>query len=334
MYKIYPWQMQKWQQLQHCKLENRIPHAILLNGLEGIGKFDFAYNFAQNLLCQHSDEDNCGNCNSCKLLQAGNHPDLFIIQPEPKAKNIKIDQIRDLIGDLNNTAQQCGRIVVVINHADLLNTAAANALLKTLEEPAVNVFIILTAHNLSALPATIRSRCQIINMPTPEFGPSFTWVKQNNNNATLLDKDLEIALALTQNAPLKALDILRTDILSKRLKLFDYLYDLQSKKNNFIKVSEACLDWDLHDLLAILMGIISDVIKIKFAIINDMNNIDIINTDQMAKLQEIARKIQLDDIFDYQKQLLRLKQDIMQNINLNQQLVLENLLINWLQLFA
>jgi len=333
MYKIYPWQTQKWQQLLGCKADNKIPHAILLNGLDGIGKFDFAYNFAQNLLCLHTDEDNCGNCSSCKLLQSGNHPDLFVVKPEPKAKNIKIDQIRELITNLNNTAQQCGRIVVVINHADLLNTAAANALLKTLEEPAANVFIILTAHNLSALPATIRSRCQIINMQTPEFMQSFAWVKQNNNTAALSDTDLEIALTLTQNAPLKALDILRTDILSKRLKLFEYLYDLQSKKNNIVAVSANCLDWDLHDLLAILMGIISDIIKIKFAIINDMNNIDIINADQMAKLQEITRKIQLDDIFDYQKQLLRLKQDLMQNINLNQQLTLENLFINWAQLY-
>lgn len=333
MYKIYPWQTQKWQQLQRCKLENKIPHAILLNGLEGTGKFDFAYNFAQNLLCSHSDEDNCGNCSSCKLLKSGNHPDLFIVKPEPKAKNIKIDQIRDLITNLSNTAQQCGRIVVIINHADLLNNAAANALLKTLEEPAANVFIILTAHNISSLPATIRSRCQIIKMPTPEFMQSFTWVKQNNNSAALLDADLEIALALTQNAPLKTLDILQTDILSKRLKLFEHLYDLQSKKNSIIKVSEACLDWDLNDLLAILMGIASDIIKIKFAIINDIIDIDIINIDQRIKLREVARKIQLDDVFEYQKQLLRSKQDIMQNINLNQQLTLESLFINWLQLF-
>lgn len=333
MYKIYPWQAQKWQQLQRCKTENKIPHAILLNGLEGTGKFDFAYNFAQNLLCAHSDEDNCGNCSSCKLLQSGNHPDLFIIKPESKAKNIKIDQIRDLITNLNNTAQQCGRIVVIINHADLLNNAAANALLKTLEEPAVNVFIILTANNLSSLPATIRSRCQIINMQTPEFMQSFTWVKQNNKSTVLLDADLEIALALTQNAPLKALDILQTDILNKRLKLFGCLYDLQSKKNNNIRVAEACLDWELNDLVTILMGIASDIIRIKFSIINDITDMDIINIDQKIKLQEIAQKIQLDDIFDYQKQLLRSKQDIMQNINLNQQLALENLFINWTQLF-
>ena len=330
MANIYPWQASSWQQLRRGKSMGKIPHAVLLNGAEGIGKFDFAYNLAQSLLClQQSHDHACNTCSACKLIQSGNHPDLLMIEPEAKAKNIKIDQIRELIAQLNNTAQQGGRIVVIIKYADLLNLAAANALLKTLEEPADNVVIILTTHNLCVLPATIRSRCYIITMITPEFSQGYAWLKRVSDiNAA--DTELTTALRLAQHAPLKALSILQSNILKQRLQLFAYLYDL---KNNVLIATVNDLDWNLTDLVTILISIVSDLIKIKSVIINYIADIDIINVDQIAGLQKIAHQIQIEGIFAYYQQLLSLKQDLLRNINLNQQLVIENLLLNWLRLF-
>lgn len=143
--------------LQNLLREGRLPHALLFTGPEGIGKQLVARQVAGSLLCQKAPEY-CGRCPSCHLIAGAKHPDLSILQPE--AGRIKIDTIRELKKDLVFSPFQSSIRVVLILDAHTMNAAAANALLKTLEEPPAESYFILTSHAPGWIPKTIISRCQ------------------------------------------------------------------------------------------------------------------------------------------------------------------------------
>ena len=157
-------------QLQKMIKSGHIPHAFLFYGPEGIGKRRVAEAFASALLCA-GDEAPCGNCDSCRLLKDtdSRHPDYFFVEPEIHGKSlrtIRIEEIRRLETDLSRLPVLSKRRVVVIDDAWLMNEAAANSLLKTLEEPAGEVVFILIAVSREKLLPTIVSRCTPI-----AFGP-------------------------------------------------------------------------------------------------------------------------------------------------------------------
>lgn len=323
MHSIYPWQQQEWKQLLRRKNSGQLPHAILIKGAEGVGKCNFVLCLAEVLLCKNSSTKACGECSTCQLLESNNHPDLIIIRPEEENKAIKIDQIRELVAELNNTSQQGGYKIVIIEHAELLNIAASNSLLKTIEEPAASVIIVLISHRPIALAATIRSRCQTISIKTPSLVVAQEWLKQQAP-----DTDFKLALALAENAPLKALNILQEENFQRRLTFFQNLCALQDNKISTVQMAEQCLDWDFRSLLLAFMHVISDLIKIK---LNAIQNL--INQDQVKELIRLAAKTDLNKLFAYQKQLLKSHQYLVKNINFNQQLTAESLSITWAQLF-
>jgi DNA polymerase-3 subunit delta' len=323
MQSIYPWQQKEWQHLVNSKARGQMPHALLIKGMEGLGKYHFAKCFAENILCQKEGASACGECSTCQLLESNNHPDLTIIRPEEKNKAIKIDQIRELVADLGNTSQQGGYKVVIIDCADLLNIAASNALLKTLEEPAQNIIIMLISNHPAALSATIRSRCQTISIKTPSYAQALEYLKQHAP-----DVDLKLVLALAENAPLKALELAKEEDLQKRQEFFECLYGLQNKKMSSIQAAQQCMDMGFKSLLITLMHTTTDLIKIKLSASKN-----IINQDQLKELSQLASKTNLNNLLSYQTKLLTLSQYISRKINLNQQLTTETLVITWARLF-
>ena len=121
------------------------------------------------LLCRENEPAGlCSHCRSCTLLAAGSHPDYFDLQPDEGKQVIKVDQVRALIGKLDLTTSISERKVACIHPAEEMNAAAANALLKSLEEPAGNTVLILVSDNPGRLPVTIRSRCQAISVNQPD----------------------------------------------------------------------------------------------------------------------------------------------------------------------
>lgn len=163
MYKIHSSQQKEWQYLLNRRDKNNLPHSLLITGEQGAGKKTFALAFAELLLCDKKGvAASCGQCRSCRLLQAESHPDLMVIQPEADSRIIKIEQIRNVIDMLSQKAHQGGYQIIIINPAHAMNAAASNALLKTLEEPQGDVMLMLLTNQPSNLLATIRSRCQRI----------------------------------------------------------------------------------------------------------------------------------------------------------------------------
>ncbi|MCF7821501.1 MAG: DNA polymerase III subunit delta' [Mariprofundaceae bacterium] len=145
-------------------LSNRkLHHAWLLYGVKGIGKATEAMSMAALYLCEDRGPDGraCGSCHACCMLRAGSHPDFIAVERLEKKRDITVDQIREVLSFLSLSGMESERRVVLLDDAETMNIQAANALLKGLEEPASGSLLLMVCHDLTRLPATIRSRCML-----------------------------------------------------------------------------------------------------------------------------------------------------------------------------
>ena len=189
-----PWQDESWSRYNQQLADDSLPHALLLTGLPNSGKARLALALARLLLCQSpSGGLNCGKCHPCELSAVGSHGDFRWLQPEEKSRTIKIDQIRETVQFATKTAGFGSRKVMVLAPADAMNANAANALLKSLEEPSPGTYLVLVCDQLHGVPATIRSRCQIVKLPTPSNEASMAWLDQITGNTDESAKLLDLA---------------------------------------------------------------------------------------------------------------------------------------------
>ncbi|MDX1655478.1 MAG: DNA polymerase III subunit delta', partial [Candidatus Competibacteraceae bacterium] len=196
-----PWHQPHWQRLAAGVEAGRLPHALLLSGPSGLGKMLFARQLTQSLLCRQPGENLtfCGKCRGCRLLAAGSHPDITRVEPEEPGKPIKVDRVRQLCAFLGQTAR--GYKVALLSPAEAMNPSAANALLKTLEEPPPGSLLLLVTAFPARLPATIRSRCQILAFTPPLRTQALEWLSPR-----VAGFQAGLLLDLTGNAPLAALE--------------------------------------------------------------------------------------------------------------------------------
>lgn len=217
----YPWQGGRWQMMDDLIERQRLPHALLFCGPQFIGKRQFANALAARLLCDNPlGGFACGRCKQCLLLAAGSHPDLLEVEPEEEGKAIRIDPVRELGQFITKTAMQGLRKVAIIHPAEAMNLNASNALLKNLEEPSAGTHIILVSHELSRLPATIRSRCRRVTFSVPSRSEVENWLELVSGKKEHLAELLDYAA----DRPLLALRFLESDLLDRR-RTFDDLLD-------------------------------------------------------------------------------------------------------------
>ena len=204
----YSWLTQPYQQLATSILHDRAHHALLINYIQGSGENELIEQLANRLLCQaSSDLTPCLKCHSCQLFLSHHHPDYYQITNEQGKQSIGIDQIRSITAKIYEKSQQGGNKVIWIKHAALMTEAAANALLKTLEEPPANTYFILSDDHNSHLLPTIYSRCFSYFLPIPKLEQSMDWLK-NIQGLHYSDNELASALLLSENAPLTAKTLL------------------------------------------------------------------------------------------------------------------------------
>ncbi|MEX0381730.1 DNA polymerase III subunit delta' [Spiribacter sp. 1M153] len=195
-----PWQQRAWERFAASIEANRVPHAVLLGGPAGTGKRALAEAMAARLLCsQPVDTRACDDCRDCRLRRAGSHPDYQIVEPAEGGSGIlKIEATRALTEFSHHTSQHNRRRVVVLTPAEAMNRHAANALLKTLEEPPDGMVLILVSHQPGRLSATIRSRCQYERLGIPPQASARTWLQAQGVSTP------EALLALAGGSPLTA----------------------------------------------------------------------------------------------------------------------------------
>ena len=162
-----PWLADSTAALRAAHEQGRMPHALLIHEAPGAGGEWLAAFAAALVLCERGAAGPCGECRACRRVAAGAHPDVSWLRPQEDSRQVRIEQVRELSAELALTSHGGGYKVGIITPADALNRFAANALLKTLEEPPARTLLILVASEPSRLPPTILSRCQRVRIRAP-----------------------------------------------------------------------------------------------------------------------------------------------------------------------
>ncbi|MEX1034128.1 MAG: DNA polymerase III subunit delta' [Cellvibrionaceae bacterium] len=312
-----PWHTSLWAEWLRQLDAVRMPHALLLSGLVGLGKRQLAEAFSQALLCAADSEHKpCGDCKSCRLIQAGSHPDLRILEPEEVGKGIKISQIRDLVVFLAGTAQQGGWKCVVIEPADAMNHHAANALLKSLEEPPAATMMILVTATPSRLTATLRSRCHQLRLKAPPREEALTWLKPQ------LGDRAEALLDYALGAPLAALAASQQGKLDTRAEILALLLDLAQGQGTAIDAAKRIQGFVGLEAMDQLLVFLGDAAK---AQVGSAAPPDVASAPWCAVLERVDRQL----LFRFRDKLIRAKDLLLGSANPNKQLLWEELMLDW-----
>jgi len=329
---VYPWQTKTWQLVNQDS--KRRAHALLLYGRAGIGKYDFARELSRSLLCAYKDDlgHACGTCSSCNWFQEEGHPDFRLLSPEQesemdeegtfikKAKKktqISVAQIRDLSDFLSMSSHRSdGARIVLIQPAEALNLASANALLKMLEEPAEGVVFILLAHQLQRLLPTIISRCQKINMPIPTNKQALTWLNERgiqNANEQLIYLD---------GSPIK---VFNEQLQFSKLTEIWRLLALGNKLQPHV-VAPILIASSVESGIVALQKWIYDIVAIRLA--RQVRY----HVMHVTALQALADRVNLSSLFQLQKKIEILRK--LTQHPLNHDLQVETLLLEYTRIFS
>jgi DNA polymerase III subunit delta' len=331
--KIYPWQSDVWQHLHEAR--TRLPHALLLRGRNGIGKFDFALSLAQSLLCQSPKADGqaCEVCSSCGWFVQNNHPDYRLLKPEQevsededaaakkttrKSQQISVAQVRELGSFLELSSHRGGGLrIAVIHPAETLNASSANALLKMLEEPSMGVVFILVSHQPQRLLPTIISRCQKVDMPVPETAVALQWLKEKGL------KDATQQLSYAGGAPLSAL----RDAEEGGKSLSDITkFLLHGAKLDPFTTASLCVAQGMETTTNVLQKWIYDLLVCRLT--GEVRY----HAQYASALQALTKSVNLGLLLDFQRKLDEARKSAAHP--LNAELQMESLLLQYTQVFS
>ncbi|MEM7764280.1 MAG: hypothetical protein AAF290_09385 [Pseudomonadota bacterium] len=238
------WLQATYRQLDTLRESRQLPHAIMLTGRRGLGKRQLALQLAADGLTATVLTDAVGASLTPEDLRS---PDFHYVSPLEDKKQISIDQIRVLSEKLGLSAH-AGQKVAVIDTADSMTLAAANALLKTLEEPAGDCTLILLADDLSRIPATIISRCVTFRIPTPPRSQSQQWIAEQGNSAA----DAATALMLHNDAPVAALAALADGSVAVLAQIEQDIAAIVDGRKPPLAIAEAWRSYEIRDVLRAL----------------------------------------------------------------------------------
>ena len=311
-YAPYSWQQAQMQRLEHAIEQQRLPHAILISGPAGVGKQHLADCLIHRVLKKHMT-----SAKFEALLAAGTHPDVRIVSLLNDKKQIAVDQIRALSEGLALTPQISNIKIAVIQPAELMNRAAANALLKTLEEPSGNTLIILLSHNPGRLPLTIRSRCQHIPQRMPDSREAGIWLSEQGVT------NYQAYLELTSGAPLLAESAAENKWLEQHQYLLDDLSGLIDRQGNIVSISAKWRESDVTLLIRWIKNLVKSLVisKLSEQITSDMAGNFLKNLKISLDRIDLIKLIGYSDFLD--------QSELEINNNLNRELFLEQIFTRW-----
>lgn len=309
-----------------------LPHALLITGVQGIGKHQFAMSLARALLCESPTTDGaaCDTCSACSWFKIGSHPDFRSVEPitedaadhddtSKKSKSsvwISIEQIRELHDFIHVTSHRGGRKIVLVAPAEALNVSAANALLKNLEEPPPLTHFILVSHRPHRLPRTIVSRCRQLGLPAPSRDVALNWLKAHGV------AEGEAALAQSSGAPLSALAATENGELAGRR---EFLAHIAPPAFDALAVAEALRDLPLERFINWMQKWTGDLVE------QHMLGQIRYNPDFASELTALAKRIDPLPALRLQRKLVREQRHI--HHPLNGRLYMESVLIAYAAIF-
>ncbi|MDX2425486.1 MAG: DNA polymerase III subunit delta' C-terminal domain-containing protein [Cycloclasticus sp.] len=315
---FYPWLIDYGDKLSRYLQQDRLPSAIMLVGSEGLGLSAFAQTFANRVFCLATEPDGaaCGSCASCLLFKAGNYPDYFHVVAEEGKTSIGIDAIRQLSETLSLNSQYLKPRMVVIDPVDALLHQASNSLLKTLEEPSDNTCLVLIAHQPSRIPATIRSRCQLIVMKDIDFSQAKQWLE------ALGCDNADEYLSLANYSPILAYELWQKNALAIRDALLEDFLNLMKGRLDPLLFAEKCFAIKDFPVLKWLVSWLTDAVKYEHC----HESAYLMNADLIAHLKVLVEKLHLEGIHSLLALLAKLIK--LESSQVNQQLMLEEFAIH------
>ncbi|KMK08021.1 DNA polymerase III subunit delta' [Pluralibacter gergoviae] len=318
--KWYPWLRPPFEQLVASYQAGRGHHALLVQALPGMGEDALVYALSRYLMC-HAPEGSksCGRCHSCQLMQAGTHPDYYAMEPEKGKSTLGVDAVRAVAEKLYERARLGGAKVVLISDAARLTEAAANALLKTLEEPPENTWFFLVSRDPSRLLATLRSRCRHFHLAPPAENYGLAWL---NREVTVSQEAALTALRLSGGVPPAALARLDEAQLAARRQLLEGL-DAALTHGDWLALlpvfNTDAVAGRLHELASLLL----DALKIQQGISL------LANVDAAPLTQRLARALSATRLRAIAVDACECRERLLDVTGLNRELMLNNCLLRW-----
>lgn len=310
------------ERLEATFLNNRIGHAYLFDGETGTGKGEAAIHFAKLLLCERpTNAVPCETCHACRRIDSRNHPNVTLIEPD--GQDIKKEQMSSLILQMTKKGYEPGRKIYMIARADRMNAAAANTLLKFLEEPEGEVTAILMTDSYHSILPTIQSRCQRISFIPPRREEMIAKLIENGITASMAatvtmmtadsDKAMELAendqFALTRKTVLKLIE-------ASDRNVNEALVFIQSDWSPVMKEKE-----DLERGLDLLLYAYRDIVAMKAGL-----QADLTFPDQQQNFRALSMKMTYNRLSDNMEAVLQAKKKVY--ANMNSTLLMEQLVLN------
>lgn len=322
---VLSWHQAPLDQWQRYLEAGQMPHALLLVGPAGVGKREFADRLAAQLFCERAygrPIDPCGDCNGCRQRIAGSHADLLVVEKPEGKQQISIDQVRTASSRLQLSSHSGGYKLLIIDEAERLNFAAANSLLKTLEEPTDKTLLLLVCSAPNQLPATIRSRCQNLTFHAPQTAEAAEWLSSRGVAAS--KADLALVLEIAGGAPMAAAELLESGYPEQANVWREGLLRIVDGRADPVKLAEqwfrdaapAVVNWLQHWSKALLLW---QTAGRPSALLEDLPE---------EQLSRLAARLQPEGLLHYQTLLQQAERALRGSANAQMQL--EGLLLAWI----
>ena len=306
--------------LKNALTKDRLSHAYIFTGKQGVGKGRTAFEFAKAANCEELKDDACDECLSCRKANNDNHPDIKEIKAQESS--IKIDQIRELQQEIMYKPYESKKKVYIIHQVEDMTISAANSLLKTLEEPPSYAIIILLTNNLNQLLATTTSRCQLVRFKRiPDQLIKENLIKNYDISSakgqlisSLADGRYDYACSLIEDEEQlerrkEVIDILIEFPKLDKVDLFEKVQDLLDYRDEINQILEVMLSW-YRDLL----------------LLNLKQEDKVINADYLAELKKSLDKFKVEEIEKIIEEIEN-SNKLIKGFNVNLQLSLEVMML-------
>ncbi|OQP31334.1 DNA polymerase III subunit delta' [Pantoea latae] len=316
----YPWLNQPYRHIISQHQAGRAHHALLIQAIDGMGDDALVWGVSRWLMCQQRDGlKSCGLCHGCQLMQAQTHPDWYRLEAEKGKSTLGIDAVRQVTEKLYHFAQQGGAKVVWLPDAAQLSESAANALLKTLEEPPANSWFFLSSREPSRLLATLRSRCMALSLTLPDEAQSLQWLSRQMSQD---EAALQAALRLSAGAPAAALQLLEPARWQARQTLCNALPD--ALRQDILQLLPALNSEDVAARISWLLALLVDALKWQQGATRWLSNPD--RQDVVALLADTFSSRALDESA---REWMQCREQLIHVAAVNRELLLTDRLLNW-----
>lgn len=292
--------------------KNQLVHAYIFNGHSGIGKLLVASTLMASILCDSSDIEPCGECQSCKKIATDNHPDIMVIEPE--SGSVKNQQVEGFQKFVSIKPYESNHKIILIEDADTMTISAQNRILKILEEPPSYVIIIMLTTNINRLVPTIRSRCLAMNFQAVPVDMIASYIM---DNYSIDESRSRVVANFSKGSFEAALKMLESEAFSEDRQCIQELFDSVIKRKKlklfeFVSILEKSKEKSL-ELLDLLTFWIRDLIFI----IEKSNKEVLVNQDKIDILENYVGEISLEQLYRCFKEVEKAKRAIREQVNLS-----------------